>query len=598
MRSRSFLSAAGWLSPCLLVCLSPCLLVCRADFDAIDSPMYRNPDLPGPKEVWVFPEGAKALWLKALERPEAEMKYRAAEAIARAHRQGVKGMEATVAPLLAALDAPEQHPAVRRAAAEALVELEAREATPSLWKQAQEGGPALREVVEPALARWDYQPARAVWLERLRDPATPHRALVLAIRGLAVVREGQAADPLRELALSVRTPGPVRLEAARALGALRTEGLEADAERLAADTSPRGVIGHLVAANLLQGHRGAAAIRVLQQLARGPEPAAAALAAGRLLELGPGHALPVLDGLLSSPDAKVRLLGVEAMRRRPEEKHVRLLADRLDDPHPDVRRKAREALRELAAKKELRGPVLAEATRVLGGRPWRGLEQAAVLLTQLDHKPAAQQLRVLLEHDRPEVFITAAWGLRKLAVPDTLPKALAYAEAELKRRLAGQDLPGRPGADMAMIDHQLAQLNQFFGEQKYRPADAVLRRFIPRADRRLGPESRAAAVWGLGLLHDGEAAPELVEPLEARLTDVRSIPPEAVEVRRMSAITLGRIKAKDAVRTLRIFYGGRPGDDPVNNACGWAIQRLTGQAVPPPGEVRKAQRDWFLVPDR
>jgi HEAT repeat protein len=334
----------------------------------------------------------------------------------------------------------------------------------------------------------------------------------------------------------------------------------------------------------------------VQQLARGPEPAAAALAAGRLLDLGPEHAVPVLDRLLASPDAKVRLLGVETLRRLPDEKHVRSLADRLDDPHPDVRHKAREALRELAAKKELRGTVLAEATRVLGGRPWRGLEQAAVLLTQLDHKPAAQQLLVLLEHDRPEVFITAAWGLRKLAVPATLPKALAYAEAELKRRLAGEDLPNRRGADMAMIDHQLSQLNQCFGAQKYRPADGVLRRFIPRADRLLGPESRAAAIWALGLLHEGEEAPDLVGPLEARLQDMRSIPPEALDVRRMSAVTLGRIKAKGAVPTLRVFYGGKPGDDPVNNACGWAIQGLTGQAVPPPGTVHKTQRDWFLVP--
>jgi HEAT repeat protein len=560
--------------------------------------MYRNPDLPGPKEVSVFPEGAKELWLKALQRPEAEMKYRAAGAIARAHRQGVQGMETAVAPLLAVLDAPDQHPAARRAVADALVALEARGAAPSLFKQAQEGDIALREVVEPALARWDYRPARAVWLERLRGPATPHRALILAMRGLAAVREGQAADRLRELALSGRAPGPVRLEAARALGALRSEGLEADAERLAADSSPRGVVGRLAAAALLQGHRGESAVRVLQQLARGPEPAAVALAAGRLLELGPELALPVLDRLLASPDAKVRLLGVEALRRLPAEKHVRPLADRLDDPHPEVRRKAREALRELAGKKELRDSVLAEATRVLGTRQWRGLEQAAVLLTQLDHKPAAGRLLALLEFDRPEVFVTAAWCLRKLAVPATLPAALAYVEAESKRRLARVNLPNRPGAPVEMIDHQLSQLNQFLGEQKYRPADGVLRRFVPRADGRLEGESRAAAVWALGLLHEGREAPELVGPLQARMRDLRSTPPEFPQVRQMCAITLARTRAKGALPTLRAGYAGKPTDDPVNNACGWAVQQLTGEAVPTPATIRKVQRDWFLTPGR
>jgi HEAT repeat protein len=560
--------------------------------------MYRAPELPGPTFVTVFPEGAKELWLKALGRPEAEMRYRAAEAIALAHRRGMKGMETTVAPLLAELDRPDQQPTVRLAAARALVTLEAREAAPSLFKQAQAGDSLLREVVEPALARWDYRPARAVWLERLRDPATPHRALVLAMRALATVQEGQAAERLRELVLSGRTPGPVRLEAARALGALRADGLEGDAERLAADGSPHGLVGRLAAAALLQRHQGEAAVRLLQQLARDPEPAVAAAAAGRLLELGPPLVLPVLGSLLASPDAKVRLLAVEALRRQPAEKHVRALADRLDDPHPEVRVKARRALEDFAARKELRGPALAELTRVLGGQQWRGLEQAAVLLTQLGHKPAARRLLELLTFDRPEVFITAAWGLRKLAVPETLPGTLAYVREELGRRLANQNLPNRRGVSFELIDHQLSQLNQFLGGQKYRPADAVLRRFIPRADGRLGPESRVAAIWALGLLHEGKEATALAGPLLERMRDMSVPPPEAAEVRRMSAVTLGRIRAKEALPTLRAFYAGRASEDAVSNACGWAVGQITGEPMPRPETVRQTQRDWFLVPRR
>ncbi|HZY88655.1 MAG TPA: HEAT repeat domain-containing protein, partial [Gemmataceae bacterium] len=501
------------LSPCHLVTLSPCH---GAEADQlIDSPMYRDPDLPAPPVVTVFPKRAKELWLKALQRPEAEMRFRAADAIALAHRRGMKGMETTVAPLVAVLDRPDQHPTVRLAAARALVTLEAREAAPSLFKQAQAGDVPLREAVEPALARWDYRPARAMWLERLRDPATPHRALVLAVRGLGAVRETEAADRLREMVLSGRTPGPVRLEAARALGAVRGEGLEADAERLAAD----GLVARLAAAALLQRHQGEAAVRLLRQLARDPEPAVAALAAGRLLEIDPKLVLPVLEHLLASRDAKVRSLGVEALRRLPAEKHVRPLADRLDDAHPEVRVNARRALHEFAAKKELRATVIAEAVRTLAGRQWRALEQAAILLTQLDHKPAAGRLLALLTFDRPEVFVTAAWGLRKLAVPVTLPAVLAYVDGESKRRLTGQDLPNRRGVSGAMIDHQLSQLNQFLGRQKYGPADAVLRRFIPHIGDRLGAESRTAAVWALGLLHEGKGDSGLAGPLQERLKD-------------------------------------------------------------------------------
>src|SRR5437588_687306 len=127
MRTRS---PAAWLAPCLLLALSPCLAACRGDFDeVIDSPMYKDPDLPAPA-----------------------------------------------------------------------------------------GDGDLRDLVEPALARWDYRPARATWLERLRDAQAAPRDILLAIRGLAAVREVQAADRLREIALSADADATVRLEAARALG--------------------------------------------------------------------------------------------------------------------------------------------------------------------------------------------------------------------------------------------------------------------------------------------------------------------------------------------------------------------------------------------
>src|SRR5262245_27657979 len=113
MRRNHIRSLVVWLSPCLLVWLSPCLLVgpvCRGDFDdAIDAPMYKAPEVPMLRVVPVFPEGATPLWLKALERPEAEYRCQVAEAVAKAHERGAKGLEVTVAPLTAALDRPDQY---------------------------------------------------------------------------------------------------------------------------------------------------------------------------------------------------------------------------------------------------------------------------------------------------------------------------------------------------------------------------------------------------------------------------------------------------------------------------------------------------------
>src|SRR5262249_53726557 len=211
---------------------------------AIDSPMYRNPDTPSPPTVVIFSKDdptqlsreLKRLWEKALDRPEAEIRCRAADSIVQAHRRGAKGLETFIAPLRAALDRANQHPAVQVAAARALIALEARETAPSLLRVARAGGIEMRNLVEPALAKWDYQPAGEVWLERLREREPLPRSLVLAVRGLGEVGEIQAADRLHAIVLSGDAPAPLRLEAARALGKIRPDGLEKDADRLAADS--------------------------------------------------------------------------------------------------------------------------------------------------------------------------------------------------------------------------------------------------------------------------------------------------------------------------------------------------------------------------
>jgi HEAT repeat protein len=576
----------------------------------IDSPMYHMPDVPMPPEVYDFPEGLKELWLRALERPEADIKCKAADAIAEAHQRGMKGLQTTIGPLVAALDQPDQHPLVRLALARTLIVLEARQAAPSLFRQSQIGSSDLRERVEPALARWDYQPARAVWLERLRKPDLSSRDLILAIRGLATVQEERAVDPLREIVFADQAPGPIRLESARALGSLRSQGLEKDAKRLAASSlsSPQKggelkkgkLVSRLAAVSLLQRHSSPEAVRLLQQLMRDPEPAVAAPVAARLLEIDPQLVVPAVGHLLASPDACLRCFAVDALGRQPNFQHIHLLGDRLDDEHLAVRAKARRYLQELAKEKKWRAQVLAAGTRMLQTQQWRGLEQAIILLTQLDHKPAAERFLKLLTFDRLEVSISAAWGVRKLDVPETLPHVLRFVEAHVRRLSEkGGDAPAGRGAAAALLaefnDHVFSQLHQFLGQRKYRPADAVLRWFIPKF--RGGPEARAAAIWALGLIHEGEMPDALAAALEERLNDIASMPPEWKQVRLMCAVALGRMKARKALPSLRKhFVGGELSREPVHNACAWAVAQITGTPLPSAKPIHKMQRNWFLTP--
>ncbi len=566
----------------------------------IDSPMYKLPELPAQPVEVVFPDGAIALWLKALQRADADTKCKAADAIALAQRRGVKGLDATVAPLVTEFDREGLHPAPRLAVARALVTLDAREAAPSLFRQSQAGESDLRDAVEPALARWQYRPAGDAWLARLSDTKAPRRSLVLAIEGLAALREEGAADRLRELVLSDGADQALRVTAARALGALRTEGLEKDAESLSTDATARGIPSRLAAAQLLQRHRNEQAVRQLQRLAEDTEPAVASLAVGRLIEIDPKFVVPALERLIASPDARLRSLAAEVLFREPSENHLRLLADRLNDVHPDVRVKAREHLLKLAGQPDMRNPVIDEGTRILAANQWQGQEQAAILLTQLDHKAAAARLVALLKASRAEVYVTAAWGLRRLAVAETLPDVLSYVKAE-QRRFRGA--ASRPDAGTVPHDHQLSQLNQFLGQAKYQPAAEVLAAFIPRMEPPMaspvGPECRAAAIWALGMIHQGKADAGYVAALKERLNDVRSLPPEDPRVRWMCAVTFGRLGAKDALDSLRRFCPDfEVTQNRVNNACGWAIERLTGETLPAPKTIRKTQRDWFLLPDK
>jgi HEAT repeat protein len=582
------------LAMCQLVTPSPC----QAFDEVIDSPMYHDPDPPAARVEAVFPEQAKALWLKALERPDADTRRRAADAIALARRRGVGGLETAIAPLRSSLDRPDEQATVRLAVAQALIALDARDAAPNLLHDAQAGDGDLRDLVEPALARWDYRPARAVWLARLGDTSASRRDLVLAIQGLAGVREKQAAEPLRGIVLSDRTPAALRLEAAQALGSLRDEGLETDAERLTADTSPRSIVTRLAAVALLRRHRGEKAVGLLQRLTGDPEPAVAAAALHRLQEIDPSLAVPAAEKFIEHPDARLRSLAVEVLHRQPSEKHVRLLGGRLDDEHAEVRMLARRSLAELAGKEEFRERVIEQGTRILAGDRWQGQEQATILLAQLGHKPTASRLVQLLATDRrPEVYITAAWGLRRLAVPDTFPAVVSHTAAQEQRL---RDV-GRPTDTTLLIDHQVSQLNQLLGEQKYKPADAVLRRFIPRMEKPrtgwMGSECRAAAIWALGRIHEGEPDHDLAAAVAGRLDDINTQPPEEPRVRRMAAITLGRLHAQEALPSLRKHFADHePSLDPVNNACGWAIEQLTGERLPAPKTIRKMQHDWFLTP--
>jgi HEAT repeat protein len=577
--------------------------------DAIDSPMTTDPLILVSEAVPTFPPGILDLWMKALERPEHEARGKAAASMALAHQRGMAGVSAAVPALVRALEVDDQPASVRVAVARALVVLDARDAAAKLFAHVRTAGADYRVVVEPALAAWDFKPARAEWLDRLKA-GKPDHDLTLAMRGLAAVREESAAPRLRELALNADLPAVTRIEAARA--AVRIQPT-ADAAPVPTDVGTASVTTRLVAVTLLTQRSGDAAVKHLQAFARDREPAVALVAVNRLLELDPKLVLPVKDAVLGSLDYGVRLVGVEALSRTPSAEHVKLLGDRLDDPHPDVQTKARIRLRELADRGEWKPAVVEQAVKAVNAKGWRPHEQGAMLLAQLGHTGEMKRLIELLKSDRPEVMIASAWAVRVLAVPDTFPDALKQATARREQSLASRLEP----EVAAGVNGQLAQLAQLFGTTRYRPADAELRRQYPRflgagevpvynprggggaTFNPIGGEARAAAIWALGLIHENAAPADLTGKIEERMTGDPGRGPDHPAVRRAAAVALGRMKASKSLGALKDYSAGdKPSLEPLDHACRWAVARLTGTAPPPAGKVEVMQRGWFLEPQK
>ncbi|CAN5340911.1 hypothetical protein BH10PLA2_BH10PLA2_30150 [soil metagenome] len=566
----------------------------RAQEVVVDTQIHDDPKIPVALIVKVMPKGLLELWLQALARPENDLKRLAAAAIAQAHQRRLPGLEPAITPLMQTLDLPQVDLSVRLAAAQALIELDARQATALLFAHSQKDGIDMLNLVEPVLARWGYEPIKAIWLERISKPGLAGRTWVVAMQGLAELHEVKAIPRLRELIYSPLTDPIIGVEAARALGVLQKSGLEQDAELLAAIPVEPGDVAHLESAYLLRMHRSEAAAKIQERLALRSEPTAALIALQGLLEFDPKRILGLLTQLTISRDPGIRTVLISAFSRQPTIQSVSHIADLMDDPHPAVRNAARRSLANVAEKAEFREAIRTQLTRLLASNQWRAIEQAIYLVEKLHFKPAAQRVVQLLQYERPEVFVTAAWCLRKLALPDTYAAQLK----EIDRRWQ-QSSTRDVRYPRKQVGEQLAQLCESLGQAHYAAAIPALERFVPKsATRRVGIPAREAAIWSLGILLQKTPPEKLVTDLVARLTDLEPLDPENTDVRTMCAITLGRMKAKAAADDLQSCFPRRMSTALLPNACGWAMEQITGQKSQLADPVQAIERGWFMEPIR
>lgn len=553
---------------------------------AVDHVMEQDPALYLGSWNYRYPTHLMPLWLVALERPDAETRRLAADTFTIAVDRGLSGLGDAVGPLLkvATTDAD---PVVRRAAARAVIALDGKDAAAPLRELAAKDGLQMAQIVEPALARWRHAPMLEEWRKRISEPRGERGYVWLALRAMDEYRDVESPETLLKIVGDDLAPAELRVAAARVTGRIRDQGLSATADELCGRRARQPALGKLLAAELLANHSEPAALDVLKRLAVDAEATVAAAALYRLWKVDRQHALPFAAGSLSNRDAKVRKLGAEILCEQGDVESIKSLKIALNDRNPGVRQLVAAKYVEFARRDEaLKAAVLEQATQMLASDQWRGLEQAALVLGELDHKPAAERLVALLPFDRGEVQVTAAWALRRLKVAATYPAIFARAQ-ELDKVVPNVQEGAFPA-------RQMTQIFQLFGEVKFRDAEALMRKYVPKSF--IDVETRGAACWALGHLYADNPENDLVDQFVARLSDTAAPMPELTYVRRMTAIGLGRMRAERTLPVLKKFAAIDGPNAITGRACGWSVERMTGEKMPPASDGELGVGGWFLEP--
>lgn len=562
-------------------------------FEEIDLIMLTEPGREEEQSKIVISSEPLDLWMRALKRPNPGLQRASLDALSLAHHRGMEGCDVAIPVILEILESEELPLATRRAAIKTLVQLEAKQTADLLANQCVTFGPALSPVCEPALIAWKSSALKDTWLKRLDDPQTHPLQLKYAIEGLGAIKETAADDLLRQWLQQPTATQTVKLACAQALGSIHDSGLTDEAASLldepASESGVSELLAELIACAMLSNHQDADAVKLIQRLANSQRTAVQSEALKILLRIDPELVLEFVDQQLANVDVNVRRTLAEALIWKHDEVSVGHLATLLDDVNPGLRKRIAKELFKLAQDPQLTETVINDASAVLDDDQWRGCEQAALLLVNLDHKPAGDRLVDLLEHPRGEVAETSAWGLRKLALKEHLPAMLQRATKARTQFLNEQYTPDAFGM-VGMV----TQLLMAFGQMQYTPAEPLLMQYIPES-MALGDDPRAAAAWALGFFYQENPPGNLVSQLEARLNDINDPSPETEMMRRMCAISLGRMKADAALGSLRQHAGNGTGF--VGYGCYWAISQLTGESIPPPlpGRVL-GYNDWFLSP--
>jgi len=439
-----------------------------------------------------------------------------------------------------------------------------------LWPFAEKDAES-RACIEEALIRVKSSVGLTHWRSVIESNLASPSDLARAFDGLAVCGQETDLELLRSYLRKQSGSGPVMVRAARALGKLSTSGqLDLAKELLASKYEQRFYLAALVLAQ----HQGVAAVEALRAIVQNGNGVAKQAALESLCKTDRAEARELAKELVSDTESGVRQSVVTFLESFEDRPSFLLLARRLADEIPSIRRQVRKELLRRSREPEFRKLVDKIISQAISAPQFEAAEQAVILIVELKDISREKDLLELLDHPKPEVSIRAAWALSILARDKgTLEAMRVHAQSWTDKVMSTTSPMQRLETD----EQRISFLLEAFGSQKFQDSDALLRLYIPKADgvKRLPSRTRLSAIWAIGKLYANQANADLRIQLEDRVNDMAPVVPELLEIRFVSAIALGRMGDKEATGTLTKYIG--QSGDTLHEACNWALRELSQQ---------------------
>jgi HEAT repeat protein len=519
-------------------------------------------------DIWVAPEVnlTPSIDVNDLRSQQDQDRLRVAQLIClHHHKLGPKFRTRATELLLERVSREDEPVLLRRSMISAACLLNQGSDADVLWKVSQ-SDPIAQAEVEKALVKWKSPAALGTWRQRVTSRHASPSEVATALEGIAVCGTEADRSLLEGVLRANHTTVANRVLAAKALGELSTDGLNALAQQvLDSDAEQR----HLMAAHILRKHTTDSTLNQLLSIMANAGGVAQLVAAQNIVDHFPERARDLAPDLAKHPDNPVRMLGLKVLHQQSNEASLRLQSQLLADPNPSVRALAGHQLVEKAMRGQ-RALVDECVTDNLQSKEWTGVEQAILAAVQLSDRSRCNRFVELLEHPRPEVNMHAGWGLMVLASEtDTLSGILEHCD-RYTRKLER--------AESKIVAPDLIRLSFLFeaiGRNKYEPAEDVLMKYVPKNGYRMGNVSRASAIWALGQLNKHKDKPDFRELMRGRVEDLAPFSPEDYLVRFMSILVLGEMGYSDSRETI-VKFGDKP-PAPLGYATEWALAQIDQQ---------------------